>query len=66
MNDARRRLRYWLLAALLERGCDPVRYRQRYTWQRTYRARALSSEECRELLGPLARLRFLPQPPRSA
>jgi len=62
MSSARRVLRYWLLTAVLERGYDPALAAARHHWQRTFRVRALSPEECRSLLGPYARLRFFPRP----
>jgi hypothetical protein len=65
VTGPRRVLRYWLLTALLERGYDPALAAARHHWQRAYRVRILSPEECRALLGPYARLRFMPQPRRS-
>jgi hypothetical protein len=64
VTNARRRLCQWILTALLERGVDPVLVAQRHQWLRTYRSRSLSPEECRELLGPYAQIRFLPYPRR--
>lgn len=61
MGEARRTLRLWLLAALLEKGADPVRAVRRERLQPVPRVRALSPAECRELAGPLAALRFLPR-----
>jgi hypothetical protein len=69
VTGARRLLRYWLLTALLERGVDPALAAARHHWQRAHRVRPLSPQECRDLLGPYARLRFLPHPrpgPRAA
>jgi hypothetical protein len=64
VTSARRKLRYWLLTALLEKGVDPVLAEQRHHWQPTHRARPLTPEECRAFLGPYAWLRFFPQPRR--
>jgi hypothetical protein len=60
VSEARRTLRYWIVAAMLERGCDPVRAMQRHHWQPVRVTRALSPRECREFLGPYAGVRFFP------
>ena len=59
MNQARRTLGCWLLAAFLERGCDPttVRFLQLACCERL-----LIADELRRFAGPLAQVRFLLRP----
>jgi hypothetical protein len=58
MNQARRTLGCWILAAFLERGCDPTTAR---IPQPARRERPLTAAELREYNGPLAQIRFLPR-----
>ena len=58
MNQARRTLGCWLLAAFLERGCDPTTAR---IPQPARRERPLTAEELRRFTGPPAQVRFLPR-----
>jgi hypothetical protein len=59
VNQARRTLGCWLLAAFLERGCDPT---TRRLPQPVRRERSLTAAELRVLLGPPASVHFLPRP----
>ena len=59
MNQARRTLGCWLLAAFLERGCDPSTARLP---EPARRERPLTPAELRQLLGPPARIHFLARP----
>ena len=58
MNQARRTLGCWLLAAFLERGCDPTTARLP---QPARRERPLTAVELRRFAGPPAQVRFLPR-----
>ena len=62
MNQARRTLGCWLLAAFLKRGCDPTTAR---IPQPARRERPLTAKELRRFARPPAQMRFLPRP-RSA
>lgn len=65
MSAARRTLGRWILAALLERGCDPSTARKP---RRVFSVRPLTSREMAELnpfpaaLVPLTNLRRMPLP----
>ena len=59
MNQARRTLGCWLLAAFLERGCDPTTARLPHPARRE---RPLTADELRRFAGPPAQVRFLPRP----
>jgi hypothetical protein len=67
MNAARRTLGRWVLAALLERGCDPTTARMP---RRVFSVRPLDARELAELkplvwpLVPVSNLLPLPRPVR--
>lgn len=58
---ARRTLCQWLLAAVLERGVDPVLAARRHRWLRAVATRGLSPAEARAFLRPLSNVSFLPR-----
>ncbi len=58
MNEARRTLRCWLLAAFLERGCDPTTARLP---ARVPRVRPLTPGELAELAARRPVVAFLPR-----
>lgn len=59
---ARRTLCQWLLAAVLERGVDPILAARRHRWGKAVATRALSRSEAQAFLRPLSNVSFLPRP----